>query len=106
RTAYPDLPVQIVELFDSRRAGDLFIFAADNWDFDPGIIGGHGSVRQVDMRIPMIFAGPKIRPGGRLETARAVDVAPTLIDMIAPERLKLHNFDGRSLLPAMKQELK
>ena len=106
RTAYPDLPVQIVELFDSRRAGDLFIFAADNWDFDPDIIGGHGSVRQVDMRMPMIFAGPKIKAGGRLETARTVDVAPTLIDMIAPERLKLYNFDGRSLLPVMKQELK
>jgi arylsulfatase A-like enzyme len=106
RTAYPDLPVQIVELFDSRRSGDLFIFAADNWDFDPGIVGGHGSVRQVDMRMPMIFAGPEIKPASRLETARTVDVAPTLIDMLAPERLKLHNFDGRSLLPAMKREPK
>ena len=94
------------ELFDSRRAGDLVIFAADNWDFDSHIIGGHGSVRQVDMRMPMIFAGPEIKAGGRLAAARTVDVAPTLIDMISPDKLKLHNFDGHSLLPAMKQKVK
>jgi len=101
-TSYPDLPAQIAELFDSPRAGDLVVFAADNWDFDPHIIGGHGGVTPGDMRMPMIFAGPGIPKGTTLNTARTVDLAPTIIEMIAPGRTGQYLFDGESLLPLLK----
>lgn len=103
-TKYPDLPVGIVELFDSRRAGDMVIFADDNWDFDAGHVGGHGSVAAVDMVVPMVFAGPGIRKGSTIERSRMVDVAPTIIDMIDSGKLERYQFDGRSLLGDMINE--
>ena len=99
---YPDLPVQIIELFDSDRAGNLVIFAADGWDFSPANVGGHGSVRATDMMVPMVIAGPGIVPGGQIETARTVDVAPTIIEMIDRKKLNGRNFDGQSLLSELE----
>jgi len=99
---YPDLPVQIVEFFDHHRAGDLIVFAAEGWTFDPGLLGGHGSVRSGDMVAPLLLAGPGIRRGITLATARMVDIAPTIVDMLEPERLGRHHFDGQSLLPRIR----
>ena len=99
---YPDLPVQIIEMFDSDRAGDLVFFAADGWDFSPANLGGHGSVRATDMIVPMVFAGPGITPGGQIETARTVDVAPTIIEMIDRKKLEGRNFDGKCLLSELE----
>ena len=90
-------------MFDSRRAGDLVIFAADHWDFDPETIGGHGGVLAADMLVPMVFAGPGIKVGSNITTARTVDIAPTIINMINKENLDRYYFDGQSLLPQMKQ---
>lgn len=100
-TGYPDLPVQIVELFDSRRAGDMVIFAAADVDFEADYLGGHGGVGAGDMMVPMVFAGPGIGAGLHIDTARVVDVAPTIIDMIDSSKLAEYRFDGRSLLGLM-----
>jgi len=101
-TQYPDAVVQLAELFDSRRAGDLVLFAAEGWDFAPEAIGGHGSVVAADMRVPMVIAGPGVKGGATLETARTVDVAPTLVEMLEPTALEGRYFDGRSLLNELK----
>ena len=101
-TEYPDLPVQAAELFDSKRAGDLMVFAAADWDFAKENVGGHGSVLAVDMIMPMIIAGPGIRKHDTIPTARTVDVAPTIVDIIDPEKLETQRFDGRSLLDQLK----
>jgi len=106
RSGYPDLPVQIMEMFDSRRAGDIVIFAAQGWNFDKHLIGGHGGVSPEDMLVPMIFAGPGIAPGSHIDTACVVDVAPTVIDMMDSDKLNGHRFDGHSLLPAMARQCK
>jgi len=98
---YPDLPVQIVEIFDTRRSGDLLIFAAEDWDFNPRNIGGHGSVLDVDMHVPLVIAGPGIKAGSKIEQARNVDVAPTIIDMLDSDKLQWYEFDGQSLLPQL-----
>jgi arylsulfatase A-like enzyme len=97
-TEYPDLPVQAGELFDSNRAGDLMLFAAEGWDFAKENVGGHGSVLAVDMQMPMIIAGPGIRKHDAIPTARTVDVAPTIVDMVDPKKLTEQTFDGVSLL--------
>jgi arylsulfatase A-like enzyme len=104
QSIYPDLPVQIVELFDSVRAGDMVIFAEYNWDFEDEHVGGHGNIVDVDMLVPMVMAGPDIVPGSVIETARVVDVAPTIVDMMDHAKLEQYSFDGRSLLNQMTQK--
>lgn len=79
---YPDFVVQIAALFDSPRSGDILLFAADDWTFDAGYRGGHGSCLARDMRVPMFIAGPDIPRGGRIRHARLVDVMPTLLDFL------------------------
>ena len=101
-TAFPDLPVQAAELFDSKRSGDLMVFAAENWDFAKENIAGHGSVLAVDMHMPLIIAGPGIRKHDVIPIARTVDVAPTIVEMIDPEKLPEQRFDGRSLLDQLQ----
>ncbi|MBN1765996.1 MAG: alkaline phosphatase family protein [Sedimentisphaerales bacterium] len=95
---FPDLPMQMMEMFDSRRTGDIVIFAAPGWIYNPDSIAGHGSVTPTDMLVPMVFAGPDIKPGSTLETARTIDIAPTIIEMIDAEKLKFYHFDGQSLM--------
>ena len=80
---YPGLLVQIVELFDSPRAGDVMLVAAPGWDFAPGCHGGHGSVCATDVLVPMVFAGPGLPAGAMIDNARLVDVAPTILGLLA-----------------------
>jgi hypothetical protein len=100
--AFPDLPVQISELFDSRHAGDLTIFAAEGWAFSPENAAGHGSVLASDMVVPMIFAGPNIKAGATLPFCRNVDLAPTLVDMLGGAEKQCPPFDGKSVLPQLQ----
>ncbi len=97
---YPDFVPQIVEFFDSPRAGDVVIFAAKGWDFSPLDFGGHGSVIYEDMHVPFIVAGPNI-PHKAIKTARVVDLAPTVLDLLGCEdRIKLLSpLDGKSIVP-------
>lgn len=103
-TERPDVVVQLAELFDSRRAGDLNIFAAEGWDFSPEGVGGHGGVTAAEMLVPMVIVGPGIKAGGEIELARTVDVAPTVVEMLAGERVKEYSFDGRSLLEKLRDQ--
>lgn len=84
RADMPDVVVQIVEYFDSPRAGQLVLFAADGWDFNVHNRwrGGHGSVLRTDMHIPFVVAGPGIEPGSRQYTSRAVDLVPTVLHLL------------------------
>jgi len=102
-TDYPDFIPQIVEMYDSRRAGQITIFAREGWDFNLKDQGGHGSVVRNDMIVPFIVAGPGIRRGQCLKTARIVDLMPTVLDMLGcSDRLKqARPIDGRSLLPQL-----
>ena len=97
-TEHPDLPCQLAEVFDSRRTGDLLVFAADGWAFAPGSLGGHGGVTADDMLVPMVIAGPGIMPGRSIAVARTVDVAPTIVEMLGGDVEERYRFDGTSLL--------
>ena len=97
--AYPDVVPHLVPLLRNRRAGDVVVFAARGYSFADER-SGHGGIHRDDMRIPMMFAGPDIAAGLKIETARAVDVAPTILALLgceAPGGL----FDGVSLLPML-----
>lgn len=77
-SAFPDLPVQLAEFFDSPRSPDVYISPANGWGFTPARVGGHGSLSRGDLVVPMLFAGPGVVPG-RIGAARTVDLAPTLL---------------------------
>lgn len=103
-SAWPDFVPQVVEMFDSSRAGDLVVFASDDWAFHLDDDGGHGSCVSRDMRIPMYFAGPGLAGGSRISCGRLVDVMPTILDLLG-ESGRLSSYppiDGQSLLPELR----
>jgi arylsulfatase A-like enzyme len=95
---FPDFVPQIVELFDSPRAGDVVVFAESDWTFDPQLPGGHGSVVAADMRVPFYFAGPDLPAGASIPCGRTVDLVPTVLDLLGElHRLADLSLDGISL---------
>lgn len=105
RTDYPDFVPQIVSMFDSPRAGDLVVFAADDTSFLRRGAGGHGSCLARDMIATYYFAGPELPAGGRVEMARLVDVMPTMVDLLG-ESARLDgapNLDGVSIADELRR---
>jgi len=93
---YPDLIPQIVVYFDAPRAGDILVFAAPGWDFRNQNKGGHGGLRPEEMFVPLLMAGPGVPHERRTEAVRAVDVLPTILELLG--RPVPTDIDGRSLL--------
>lgn len=101
-SGYPDFVPQIVEMFDSPRAGDIVLFASAGSNFSYAEkAGAHGSILPDDMLVPMVLAGPGLPVGRTIPVARTVDVMPTVLDMLAlGDRLDApESLDGISLLP-------
>ncbi|MCZ6653410.1 MAG: alkaline phosphatase family protein [Planctomycetota bacterium] len=103
-TAYPDFVPQVVEMFDSPRAGDIVLFAAEDWAFDEWQ-SGHGSCLARDMHVPMYFAGPDLHAGAQIEYARNVDIMPTILDLLGEaHRLNdIEPIDGRSVAEELRR---
>lgn len=97
---FPDFIPQVVEMFDSVRAGDMVIFARDDWMLSPSGKGDHGSNLRADMRIPMYFAGADLPKGRKIQCARLVDLVPTILELIGEEQRieRLGAIDGKSLV--------
>ena len=100
-TEFPDLLPQIITYFDAARAADLVVFAAPGWDLGYKWKAGHGGLRAGEMQFPLILAGPGVRKG-RMETARAVDILPTVLELLG-ERADI-TLDGQSILDGRKEE--
>ncbi len=96
RTAYPDLPAQIVAYFRARRAGDLCVLAAEGYDFRDENDGGHGGMLPGEVFVPLIVAGPGVPRGKRVPLGRTVDLFPTILDCLSREHPE--GLDGKSLL--------
>jgi len=95
-TRYPDLVPQIMAYFEAPRAPDLAVFAAPGWDFGNHLKAGHGGVQPEDMFVPLLIAGPGVPHRRHPGPVRAVDVAPTLLELLG--RPVPPGLDGRSLL--------
>jgi hypothetical protein len=77
RLTYPYAYERIAQLFDSPNAPDLVV-NSESYAFgrQPG---QHGNLDVIQSRSPLIFSGPGVRRGVRLDAeARQVDVAPTI----------------------------
>lgn len=106
KSPYPDLVPQIIEMFDSPRAGDIVFFASAGWDFSSDErAAAHGSVLPQEMLVPLIIAGPGIQPGRQIPVARNCDVMPTIIELLSDNTRKLAipaGIDGVSLVPQLE----
>ena len=83
----------------------LILFTSDNGG-EPGLVaplrGSKGSLYQGGLRVPMVVAGPGVRPGARCETpVLSMDIFPTLLEYA---RVKQPKCDGRSLRPLLAGE--
>ena len=79
---FADAPMQLTAYFRSRRAGDIVVFAAENWDFKATNRAGHGGMLAEEMHVPLLITGPAVQPGLRLENASTVDLAPTILSLL------------------------
>ncbi len=103
-TDYPDCVPQIVEMFDSPRAGDVVLFAAGQASFDDDR-SGHGSALARDMRVRIFLAGPDIPQATYPTAVRGVDIMPTVLDLLG-EHHRLRNIepiDGRSFADMIRR---
>lgn len=79
---FPDGPAQLLQVFQSARAGDLIVMAAEGTDLRgpweiPEHRSGHGSLINEHMRCLMVANVPLPGP------MRSVDVFPLLLDRLA-----------------------
>jgi hypothetical protein len=82
RTAFPDAPVQIAQLLECPRAGDIVLTARPGWEpWTEGQAGVHGGLRREHMRVPLLVGGPGVRTRP-MARARTVDVFPTMLEML------------------------
>jgi len=95
-TRYPDLVPQILAYFEAPLAGDLAVFAAPGWDFGTRLKAGHGGLAPEDMFVPLLMAGPGVPHIRHPGPVRAVDVVPTLLELLG--RPVPPNLDGRTLV--------
>jgi arylsulfatase A-like enzyme len=92
----PDIVAQLPSLFESRFAGDLFLVAADEWDFEEVNASSHGGFLRGEMLVPLVLAGPRIRKG-TFGPVRVVDVMPTVLEYLGcGDRIKGLDLDGVS----------
>ena len=104
QTSHPDFVPQIVDMFDSSRAGDIVLFAADEAAFARKWRGGHGSCLRRDMHVVQLWSGPDLPPGTSIRCSRLVDITPTVVGLLG-EADRLKNFpplDGINIARQLK----
>jgi hypothetical protein len=100
RQEFPDIVPQIISLLHEPRAGQVIVYAAPGYTF-VSQAGGHGGLRRAEMRVPLYFAGPGIKPGGSITCARQVDVVPTVLDLLGADVPQDEWLCGVTLLPEL-----
>jgi predicted AlkP superfamily pyrophosphatase or phosphodiesterase len=85
----PDVPVPIVVTLR-----DMHIYGTTR-------SATHGSPRDRDAHVPIIFMGAPFKPGRYNEFVRTVDIAPTLAEVLGI--LPTERLDGKPLRSALKE---
>jgi len=95
-TNYPDAILQIAQLFESSRTGDLVLSAKPGFDLrarheNPEHSASHGSLVREHMMVPVV-----ISTGSCKKNVRTTDIYPTILDFLEldiPDKI-----DGSSLI--------
>jgi len=107
-TDVPDAPRQLLQLFQSPRAGDLVLAAGPGADFRgpweiPEHTAGHGSLIAEHMEVPIAASRPM--PPGPIRT---VDLMPAMLEhlgMALPQGTALDGVSFLHLTPASEPQL-
>lgn len=68
------------------RSGDALFLVAEGWLIEEGVAGNHGTSHDDDTRIPLVFSGWRIPQQKLQPSARADDIAPTILGLIGASR--------------------
>jgi len=76
---FPDAPVQISQIFESERSGDLILNSKMGWDLMPELPphkGSHGGLHAAEMKVPLLVANShyKVKPDQPLRTTDVLDI--------------------------------
>jgi len=101
RTSYPHAGPRLASLFLLReRAPDIAVVHTDahHWPERGGHLGEHGSLGVLQSRAPLVLSGRGVRARGVLrDSARVVDVMPTLAALAGVPLADLVGLDGTAL---------
>jgi predicted AlkP superfamily pyrophosphatase or phosphodiesterase len=78
-----DRTLRELHAFFPGRSPDLMVDLDDDATVSRAYAGNHGSLHETDMRIPLILSGAGIRRGAILGKASLVDIAPTILKLLA-----------------------
>lgn len=100
RQHYPHAGVRLVSAFaDPSRAPDIAVVHTDahHWPERGGTVGEHGSLGVLQSRAPFLLSGQGVSARGILtDSARTVDVMPTLAALAGVPAAALAGLDGRA----------
>ena len=104
-TSFVDSQIgRLLEALDKSGKADntiVVLWSDHGWHLGEKLITGKNSLWDRSTRVPLIFAGPGVTPGGRCEQpAELLDIYPTLSELCGlktPEGL-----EGHSLVPQLK----
>jgi len=102
-TRRPDLVVQLIELNDSPRSGDVVLFAADGWALGGDEKGGHGGLLRHEIVVPWVWAGPGLPAKASISVARTVDLTPTMLHLIGRADAIGGGLDGVSIADRLRR---
>ena len=93
---YPDAPLQILQLFESPRTGDVVVSARPGYDLratheNPEHHGSHGSLHKEHMVVPVL-----ISRRSKYDYARTADIFPSIVRYLGLEVPP--GVDGRDIL--------
>ncbi len=76
---FPDAPVQVSQIFESPRSGDLIINSRMGWDLMPETPphrGSHGGLHAAEMKVPLLVANSsyEVKPDQPLRTPDVLDI--------------------------------
>ena len=76
---FPDVPVQVSQIFESQRSGDLILNSRMGWDLMPETPphrGSHGGLHASEMRVPLLVANSnyEVKPDQPLRTLDVLDI--------------------------------
>ncbi len=91
--SYPFACERIAQLFDSPHAPDLALSPVD-WAAGP-YKGNHGALHVRQARAPLWLRGPGVKAGRHRLAARAVDIAPTILEACGFPKIDGADHSGR-----------
>src|SRR4051812_34741647 len=97
RNAYPLAGTRLMSVFADPRAPDIAVVHTGThyWPDRGGHLGEHGSLNVVQSRAPFLLSGAGVHGRGVLsDSARVVDVAPTLAWLTGVPETDLTDLDG------------